>query len=455
MLKEIDPNAGKPSGRPNHYPPQAARKNSCDANAGDTDQPRTSADLGNGTGPVGGIKDAIEQGEKPAKKDAEFEEMLQDRTLIDTDEVNERGLMDFADLEPDPENNLLGDRWLYRGGAAIIFAPSGVGKSSAVLQASAKWGLGESEFGIQPARPLRTTILQAEDDDFDIKKVVAGFKQGVGLDQEKCERISSMVRVHRTRKTGKGFFEHALLPAMEKDKPDLVIVNPVMSFVEGNISSQEEANLMFRYRCGAVLDTYKCGLLLVNHTPKPPNTGVTRLDRYQIQYLMIGHSDLTNWARAVLAIWPVEGQEGVFQFIAAKRGAEIGWKEPVSSRENDDGEQQLRPVFTRYFRHNRNEQGVFWSEAESSEILQAGRDRRSGRPRGRIAALAFKEMLEDGMEYSRAELNRILKESGRVKSKSEEAFEKAVERLLAEMVGLNLMKSEKKGRYTTTFSATN
>lgn len=70
-----------------------------------------------------------------------------------------------------PEETLLGNRWLCRGGGALIVAPSGQGKSVLTAQASILWACGRAAFGIKPSRPLRSLILQAEDDDGDIQEM--------------------------------------------------------------------------------------------------------------------------------------------------------------------------------------------------------------------------------------------------------------------------------------------
>src|SRR5262249_22483670 len=49
--------------------------------------------------------------------------------------------------------------------------------------------------------------------------------------------------------------------------------------------------------------------------------------------------ELTNWARAVLVLWPMEEPEGTFEFIAAKRGRRIGWAEKENYWSHADGDE--------------------------------------------------------------------------------------------------------------------
>lgn len=239
------------------------------------------------------------------KKSATISELLANHDLIDAskaDSLAVRSIMEFADLPSDPNAVVLGERWLLRKSAACIFAPAGVGKSTFVAQASVLWALGEPAFGIKPAKPLRIVIFQAEDDDLDIREVVAGVKALYELTAEECERVNTSVKVVRTRRPGFDFFQEAVLPAVKAFEPDLIIVNPVMAFTDCDMLKQDDAASFFRRTLGEMLESFNIAAILVHHTPKPTNTDLTRLNRYQEQYLAFGSSDLINWVRACLMI---------------------------------------------------------------------------------------------------------------------------------------------------------
>ena len=71
----------------------------------------------------------------------------------------------FTENDPD---ELLKNRYLCKGGGALWVAQTGIGKSSAELQAAILWAIGRPFFGIAPARPLKSLIIQAENDDGDL-----------------------------------------------------------------------------------------------------------------------------------------------------------------------------------------------------------------------------------------------------------------------------------------------
>ena len=66
---------------------------------------------------------------------------------------------------------------------------------------------------------------------------------------------------------------------------------------------QDEAASFFRRILGEIPESFSIGAILIHHSPKPSNTDLTRLNRYQEQYLAFGSSDLINWVRAALMIW--------------------------------------------------------------------------------------------------------------------------------------------------------
>ena len=77
-------------------------------------------------------------------------------------------IFDLLETPPDPQDTLLGDRLLCRGGTLLFVGPSGIGKSSSSMQQDICWALDREAFGITPARPLRILTIQAENDGGDL-----------------------------------------------------------------------------------------------------------------------------------------------------------------------------------------------------------------------------------------------------------------------------------------------
>ena len=72
------------------------------------------------------------------------------------------------------ETVLLGNRWVCQGGQLLLVGQSGIGKSSLTTQAALFWALGQPFFGIKPARPLRSLVVNAENYRVDMSEIVQG-----------------------------------------------------------------------------------------------------------------------------------------------------------------------------------------------------------------------------------------------------------------------------------------
>ena len=83
------------------------------------------------------------------------------------------------DAENDPDN-VLGNRWLCKGGSCLFVGQSGIGKSSLCMQLAINWALGRTTFGIRPERPLKSLIVQAENDVGDVAEMFQGKFVGIG-----------------------------------------------------------------------------------------------------------------------------------------------------------------------------------------------------------------------------------------------------------------------------------
>ena len=100
---------------------------------------------------------------------AELREELLEATkpVVEADLPTAKPITEFS-LGEDNGGNLLGERWLCRGGGALLWGPSGVGKSALVMQLAVRFALGEDFFGLCPVQALRVLIIQAENDAGDI-----------------------------------------------------------------------------------------------------------------------------------------------------------------------------------------------------------------------------------------------------------------------------------------------
>ena len=205
-------------------------------------------------------------------------------------------------------------------------------------------------------------------------------------------------------KMGEDFAE--CLKAMQRAEHfDLVIVNPLNSYFEGDVSSNADATAFFRKMIDPVIkakDT-ECGMLFIHHSGKPPKGKDAALfgKGAFAQYSMQGAAELNNWARAVLVLYPFENNTEFWTLTAAKRHKPLGWTDA-------DG----KP--TKDFVIAYSSDYVYWRTPSAEEITEA---RSSAQTTATMTAeeKRIKKQEEDGERASKG-LNEFLEY---VKSESE------------------------------------
>lgn len=237
----------------------------------------------------------------------------------------------FAYTPKDDASTLVGDRWLCRGGQLLLLGQSGIGKSSYTLQQAMTWALGMPFFGMEPRQPLKSLIVQAENDMGDMAEVVQGVMSyvvaGSKLDQRTAlEQLKRNIVVARvTAQTGEAFIE-VIRELIAKHGPfDLVYGDPLLSFIGDDISQQAVASHFLRELCNPLAFEHNFAWVWSHHTGKPQSDSKSRAhwNANDYAYIGLGSSELTNWARAI-AVLQTTKHEGIFKVLMAKRGNRAG-----------------------------------------------------------------------------------------------------------------------------------
>lgn len=276
----------------------------------------------------------------------------------------------LCDLERDPEhdpNELLRHRFLCRGGGALFCGPTGIGKSAMAMQFMLSWSLGRDCFGISPQTPIRSLIIQAENDDNDMAEMRDGVITGLGLTPGQAKTATEAVIVVREdRRTSVRFFQEVCRPTLTEHRPDLLWIDPAFSFLGGESNAQADVSAFLRNGLNPLLREFNCGGIVVHHVNKPPS-GREKPDwaGSDFAYLGSGSAEWGNWARAVLALRSV-GSHSVFELRAGKRGGRLRWRD-------DAGE----PTFARQIAHSNQPGVICWRDAKSDEVVKVGRPKSS------------------------------------------------------------------------------
>lgn len=264
---------------------------------------------------------------------------------------------DLKTPEDGDPSELLRYRFLSRGGSLMIIGRAGIGKSSLSMQAAFVWALGKPFFGVAPAGPIKSLIVQAENDPGDMALTRNGILTGLSVSHADSDAIFGRVHtVHIDDQTGDQFLA-TLNRLLDDHRPDLVWLDPLLAFCGCDVSDQEAMSAFLRTGLNPLLHRYDCAGVILHHESKPKadnakqaTGGVTDLS-----YASMGSSELANWPRGVLVLRSCGGD--VFELHAAKRGNKLRWVEPDGSRK-----------FSQHLAHSKEHGVDYWREATPDEV---------------------------------------------------------------------------------------
>ena len=183
-----------------------------------------------------------------------------------------RSLFELERSKADDSSALLRNRFLCRGSGLLLCGPTGIGKSSLSMQGMILWGTGKPCLGIEPTRPLKSLLIQAENDDGDLAEFRDGICAGLSLTTAEIELVRKNVIVAREdARTSIRFFLEVVEPLLEAHKPDLLWIDPALAYLGGEMGSQRDVGCFLRNSLNPLLQQYDCGAVIVHHTNKPPS----------------------------------------------------------------------------------------------------------------------------------------------------------------------------------------
>ena len=257
---------------------------------------------------------------------------------------------------------LVQHRLWCRGTGQLLVGPTGIGKTTFVLQAMLCFGCARECFGFKPTGSLRSLYVQAENDSGDLAELRDGILVGLHFsDSEKAEALANVRFATIDDKCGVEFVDRVLAPLCAVVKPDILWLDPLLAYLGGDVSRQEVVSPLLRNHLNPLLHQQGMACVLVHHTNKPPSgKEKANWQAGDFAYIGTGSSELANWARSVVAIRST-GSHDVFELRLGKRGARAGW-------ENPDG----TAAYSRFIAHGSD--GIYWREADDAEVpATAGR----------------------------------------------------------------------------------
>ncbi|MFH1067155.1 MAG: AAA family ATPase [bacterium] len=268
----------------------------------------------------------------------------------------------------DDPNNIMGNRWLCKGGSLVIIGQSGIGKSSFCMQLILLWALGLLAFHIKPVKPLRSLLIQAENDIGDLAEMYQGVKNAMGISAEQEKLLEDRVIIYRdTIHSGVDFIKLAER-LIDKHKPDLVWGDPLLNYIGDDISEQK---VVSNFCCAGLNPiSVRTGVIwcLLHHTGKPSKDpkAADHWTASDLAYSGLGSSALVNWSRETAVLVRIKTPDGApptFQLSMTKRRKRAG----LLSLQGE-------PTDTIFLRHSTTG-GICWEQCEKPTETPKCRDR--------------------------------------------------------------------------------
>lgn len=347
-----------------------------------------------------------------------------------TSNMNQNGILssikplcDFKTpmADTDDPDCLFRNHWLNKGNCGLLISGSGIGKSVFVIQTAVHWGKGESMLGICPTRPLKTLIVQSEDDDYDIVWFRNGTRTGLAMEYNLDNR--SIMEAEKNVLVGTScgltdddFFEW-LSSNIQACRPDLVIINPLHAFFGGNLNESQSCSKFLRQGLDPIIkaNETKCGVIIVHHTGKPKESSGNILS-----YIGNGSAELTNYPRSILSIIPHKNLKGVFELVGAKHGDRLNWRNSLGHIVTS----KVICYANKLPRYADKGNVIYWIEPTSEELAYVSAHQNStigdGSPAREVSQVSLKKANDKGLEENALALVKHVKSntSGTITNKS-------------------------------------
>ena len=263
-------------------------------------------------------------------------------------------------------------RWLCQGYAVSIVGFSGTGKSSLMMQIATSWALGQSVFGLAPVRPLRTLILQAENDGGDIAESWKGSTCKM-TDTEKARLRENIAIVRDTKHMGSAF-PAFLENLITRHAAEIIWVDPLLAYAGFDIADQALTTEFLRTMVDPVLKRTKCAMIYMHHTTKPKSADdLDNMTPSQLAYLGAGSAEWVNFSRDAGFVYRTKGEPARYKFGFSKRASRCGLEDIAGERS--------RSGFI-YLQHSSDPDVLRWEHAPSMDSDTASRKADSSPAKG-------------------------------------------------------------------------
>lgn len=177
----------------------------------------------------------------------------------------------------DMSDCLLGYRFLCTECPWLIIAASGIGKSVLAMQMAILFAPGRDLWKLKPHKARKVVLIQAENNFLDLVEPAQSITRILGLSEtEKADLRKNFRVISDDTHSGEGFVR-LLSSICDRYKPEIVIVDPLMAYIGGEISKQEVCTKFFRNGINPVIHRHNIGLIVLHHTGKPRSKDLKKI----------------------------------------------------------------------------------------------------------------------------------------------------------------------------------
>ncbi len=236
------------------------------------------------------------------------------------------------------DSNLVGRRWLCRGYLSLFTGASHIGKSVLAQQMATCWSVGRDFFGLKPVKPLKVVMVNGENDEEQIMENFNGIAEYLKLTEDDYAKLGeNFITISNYDKVGKEFLNVAE-EILADIKPDILIIDPLLHYINANINDQKVVGSFLRHGLGELAKNHNCAIMVSHHNGKPSMDSHARdhWSHTDMSYLASGTSELVNYPRTV-SVLTRKGKTDEFQLVFSKRGNNTGIGESLILKHGEDG----------------------------------------------------------------------------------------------------------------------
>ncbi|WP_170592143.1 AAA family ATPase [Ruegeria arenilitoris] len=229
--------------------------------------------------------------------------------------------------------------WVPRGCLTTLYGAGGTGKTSLMLTTAVRLAVGRPVFNELPQPPAKVIFFSSEDGQKHTGRRLKAIISRLGLDVDEFETLKENLRLPNVERVemslvkeafGKdkraaivpSAFYHALAMSIEKEKPDVVILDPLSDLFELNENDRMQVSSFLRLLHNLALDQ-NISIILIGHPGKSDDseysgsTAWNNKSRYRI------------WAKLDRDTGTIEIHQRKHQYTPQAKGLVARWEDGV------------------------------------------------------------------------------------------------------------------------------